>query len=155
MSDWKHKRDQCFVETHYADIDNVQQCGTEVTYFEDFTDNHNKALIQIAIENAQCSMVTAIIETRNGRKIERPIPLFEGAGERAFQVEDVCRVSLRGEASAQQPPQTFEANVEVTKTFCICCPDDNHGKHENHSCDRCGSSNRCGCSRNSYGYNYY
>lgn len=166
MSDWKHKKDQCFIETHFAEVFNEQQCGREVTYFEDFTDNHNKALIQIDIENAQCNMVTAIIETRDGRKIERPIPLFEGEGERAFQVEDVCRVALRGENSpvwhgAQAPaeyppsPQTFEADVNVTKTFCICCPNDNHGKHENHSCDRCGSSNRCGCSRNSYGYNYY
>lgn len=161
MHDCKKKKDQCFIETHSAYVYNEQICdGRTLTYFEDFTKNHNKAMIEVDIENADPGcMVTAIIETRDGKTIERPIPLDSyGDGERAFQVEDVCRVSLRGEShnlcappvpasdsnNSYQPLSTFEAWVDIEKTFCICCPND---KEDKHHCDRCGSADKCGCSR--------
>ncbi|HLR75716.1 MAG TPA: hypothetical protein VK077_10600 [Virgibacillus sp.] len=160
--------EECFIETHYPEASNTQVCdGTTVTYFEDFTKNHNKAAIEVEIENVTgpC-MVTAIIETRCGQTIERPINLVNGYGERSFQVEDVCRVALRGESYGSPyqggyppatndaaestsgwcpSPTTFEAEVELEKTFCICCP--NKEKHHHG-----GSKQKpvCGCTACQY-----
>lgn len=142
----KHNKEQCFVETHKIEVENDQYFNNVAqTYFEDFTDNHNKALVKVEIEvdygglggtgsSYPCpGMVTVILETRNGKTIKKPITLVDGEGERAFQVEDLASVKILGEtfygavapANGGSSGPLFEAEVEIQKTFCICCPNDN------------------------------
>lgn len=169
MSNFKHKEDQCFVATHTTFMPIVQQCdNTPVTYFEDFTDNHNKTIIRVenlellgvplASENAAppqypvSALVTVIIDTRDGKTIERAIPINPGfTAERTFQVEDFCRVSVRCECGGVG--LTFvEFDLDIDKTFCICCPNE---KDDKRHCDRCGGRVDCGCSNKRHKYTGY
>lgn len=144
-----NKKEQCFIETHIADnLDFKQQCdGSTVTYFEDFTKNHNKTLIYFeavafsfngggigteSTYNGATSplppiMATVIIETRDGKTIERPIRFvnvlpYLSVAVRTFQAENVCRVSLRCDCGGVGTT-TICGFFDIVKTFCICCPD--------------------------------
>lgn len=162
-----HKdHEKCFIETHKPETENYQLAdGSTVTYFEDFTDNHNKTAVEIEISDVYGPvMVTAVLETRDGKTIERPIKIVNEEAERAFQLENLCRVSLRGDsfydwdggylqktsdgahsADCCPPQASFYAEVELEKTFCICCckEDKHHHKEDKKT---------CGCSKCRRGY---
>lgn len=165
----KFKDDECFIETHTSVMILLQQCnGTAVTYFEDLAKNHNKTIIRVEdlqlaylvpTQNAQPQPMpvsaTFIIDTRDGKTIKRTIPVSAEPVDRTFQVEDVCRVSVRCECGGVSIPPFIAFDLRIDKTFCICCPDDGHDKHEKHHCDRCGSHDECSCSKESYYHSYY
>ncbi|QUW22015.1 hypothetical protein JSQ81_19985 [Sporosarcina sp. Marseille-Q4063] len=141
------KKQQCFVQQDFPSFNVLQRCdGTTVTYFEDFTDNHNKALIQVFSTTQQSCTLTVIIDTRDGKTIERSIPVDPafGQAERIFQVEDVCRVSFR--CAGGLPTSLCTGFVQMTKTFCICCPGDEENKEKKH-CGHCGWTSNCRCPR--------
>lgn len=142
---------KCFIAAHDAnDVNFKQQCdGRTVTYFEDFTHNHNKILIYfeaVALSvngGGVCAdtfssqgpssplppvTVTVIIDTRDGKTFERTVPFvnflpFLSGGVATFQAEDVCRVSLRCD-SGGSGTTILCGFFDFVKTFCICCHED-------------------------------
>ena len=141
------KKQQCFVQQDSSSFNITQRCdATTVTYFEDFTDNHNKALINVSSNTIQPCTLTIIIETRDGKTIERSIPVDPAIrfSQRVFQVENVCRISVR--CAGGTPASVCSGSISVLKTFCICCPGDEDKKNKKH-CDHCGKTNNCRCPR--------
>ncbi|KMJ57653.1 hypothetical protein AB685_16820 [Bacillus sp. LL01] len=130
----KEAKDKCFIDFHSIFIDVAQPCnGTTVEYYQNTTDNHNKA--SITIENfTECTLI-ALIETRDGKSFEVPVIAVEGPfgglfGERAITVENLCRISVRCEGGG--PTATCQGGIDIDLTFCICCPGHKSTKH---SCD--------------------
>ena len=134
----EEEEQECFVQQEFVFLNIAQRCdGTTIIHFEDFTDNHNKVLIDLVSFTPQPCTLTVIIETRDGKTIERSIPVdpFFTQAERVFQVENVCRISVR--CAGGTPASICRGNVFLTKTFCICCPGDEDNKKKKH-CDHCG-----------------
>ncbi len=129
----KEVKDKCFIDFHSTFLDVTQPCnGTTVVYYQDTTDNHNKA--SIIIENfSECTLI-AIIETRDGKSFEIPVTAFQGQfglfGERGITVENLLRVSVRCEGGG--PEAICQGSIDIDRTFCICCP--GH-KSKKYSCD--------------------
>jgi hypothetical protein len=119
------QKQQCSVATHAASINFEQACdGTEVIYFQDLTDNHNKALIQVqrsGITPENCQMELVINGTTSFI-----VPSFTGgggafAGQVSVQVEDVRTVGIR--CTCITGTCAYCAGlISIQKTFCICCP---------------------------------
>jgi CRISPR/Cas system CSM-associated protein Csm3 (group 7 of RAMP superfamily) len=125
----KQVQNTCFVQNHNTNQFFAQPCnGSTQVIFEDFTDNHNKTLIEAASFNSAPCTAIIIIETRNRVTIERILPpLTQNAlTEVSFQVEDLRRISIRCQGD---PTGTCVVNVGIQKSFCICCPEDpnSHG----------------------------
>ncbi|WIY63090.1 MULTISPECIES: hypothetical protein [Bacillus] len=126
------KKSKCFVETHtIAGVGenlsgNIPLTitilpGAPQTIFEDFTDNHNKTLLQLTVPLKELPITVTIQSRRTNRPITATIPT---GVTRIFQVEDFESLT----ASTASPNPGF-FSVFIKKTFCICCND------RNDSCD--------------------
>lgn len=110
-------RQQCFISTHSTDLTIDQLCnGVSQIYFEDFTDNHNKALILVENFVGPGCVITVTIVTRDGQTIVRTVP----RGDRGFQVENLLSISIS--CSGSDPTQVCFGGISIEKTFCLCCP---------------------------------
>lgn len=143
----RNRQDDFFIATHTADVFKNNQLADRnySTYFQDFTNNHNKALVEVEVQNADPGVsVTVVIETRGGRPIEKVLDLFSAdilnryEGQAAFQVENLRRVRLRG--TSTDPTDEFDGKVKIQKTFCIDCPGDVGGQTS-----PAGNRKPCGC----------
>ncbi|QUW22016.1 hypothetical protein JSQ81_00005 [Sporosarcina sp. Marseille-Q4063] len=62
----EEEEQQCFVQQDFPSFNVLQRCdGTTVTYFEDFTDNHNKALIQVFRPSRDLSQLILLLVRLN------------------------------------------------------------------------------------------
>ncbi|HDR7664440.1 TPA: hypothetical protein QCX86_004096 [Bacillus wiedmannii] len=106
-------KSNCFIETHTiaGSEENVNrnipvsvflETTTPQTVFEDFTNNHNKALIQLFVVGMSAPAQTKI-----------------------FQVEDFQSLTL-----TRQEGPTSLVSLFVQKTFCICCNENNNSCDE-------------------------
>ncbi|MCU5105638.1 exosporium protein D [Bacillus cereus] len=117
-----HQKDNCFIETHTLTGSNTTltftvPANTSRTIFEDFTNNHNKTLLEFRnLSTSQPMEVT--IRTRKSRI---PITVTIVAGEtRGFQVEDFQSLTLTNNTNINSSISIF-----IQKTFCICCNNQN------------------------------
>ncbi|OWT48615.1 exosporium protein D [Bacillus sp. K2I17] len=96
--------------------------NSTITAFEDFTNNHNKALLQFFVIGG-LPPVTVTIVTRNS---SRPITVtLEALDTRIFQVEDFKSLIFTNATN-----ENGGVSIFVEKTFCICC------NSESNSCDK-------------------
>ncbi|KEK25713.1 exosporium protein D [Bacillus gaemokensis] len=131
-----HQKDNCFVETHTIAGTGTNLTGniplnvflptnTSRTLFEDFTNNHNKTLLQFFVTGTSAP-IGVTIQTRGSRL---PITAILSPTEtRIFQVEDFQSLIL----SNATTDDAGSLGVFIQKTFCICCNDRNH---RNDYCD--------------------
>ncbi|MFZ5354007.1 MAG: hypothetical protein ACOZCL_14980 [Bacillota bacterium] len=109
---------ECFTELHEDLISFAQPCdGTRATYFEDYTDNHNKTLVEVSPGSAGCT-ITVYMATGSGEVIRRVVE-FGTLG--SFQVEDLKEVSIE---CTGNPGLGCTGLIIIRKTFCICCKGD-------------------------------
>ncbi|HDR6311627.1 TPA: exosporium protein D [Bacillus cereus] len=139
-----HQKANCFIETHTISGSGANLTGniplnllvppntSNLPVFEDFTNNHNKTLLQISstpFSAFPALPLTIIIRTRRSNNpIVATLTTDEVGnlgGPRVFQVEDFESLSV----SNTNQFQTGELNVFIQKTFCICCND------QSNSCD--------------------
>lgn len=121
MSNHNHSSsgDHCensFIAEHQAAPLVFQVCdGTEITFFEDFTDNHHLLLISFdALFSPPCRIFVTI-KLHNGKKIKREL---QNEIATVIQVEDVQKITIRGEGNSND---FFFVEGMLQKTFCICC----------------------------------
>ena len=115
------QRQQCSVATHTVGFNFVQACdGTEVIYFQDITDNHNKVLVQVfsTTTSEDCQMELVINGTTS---FIIPTAVVGNSGYFAVQVEDVKTVGIRC-TCITGTCGNCSGFVAIQKTFCICCP---------------------------------
>lgn len=142
QSNSHYQKDNCFIETHTVagsgttPTENVPLTiivppDTSRRVFEDFTNNHNKTLLQISVPED----VFPIEVTIQTRKSSTPIIATLATNEtRVFQVEDFQSLTLTNNTE-------FINFIEVLikKTFCICRND------RNDSCDEYYRDYECEC----------
>ncbi|MGY0011358.1 exosporium protein D [Bacillus anthracis] len=142
QSNSHYQKDNCFIETHTVagsgttPTENVPLTiivppDTSRRVFEDFTNNHNKTLLQISVPED----VFPIEVTIQTRKSSTPIIATLATNEtRVFQVEDFQSLTLTNNTE-------FINFIEVLikKTFCISCND------RNDSCDEYYRDYECEC----------
>ncbi|MGF9859858.1 exosporium protein D [Priestia endophytica] len=136
----RYKRKKCSAETHTISGSSTNLTGNtpiripipanaNVTVFEDFTNNHNKTILQLTSVSGTSGVPTAsalsavplevTIRTRGSRTpIEAIIPGGDDVigGTRIFQVENFESLSV---SNPNNVPGAL--NVFIQKTFCICC----------------------------------
>ncbi|ASZ17868.1 exosporium protein D [Bacillus cereus group sp. TH43LC] len=94
---------------------------TPQTVFEDFTNNHNKTLIQLFVVGMSAPVDVTILTRGSNRPITTTLQPVQ---TKIFQVEDFQSLILtkhEGPASA--------VSLFAQKTFCICC------NNQDDSCD--------------------
>ncbi|PER99189.1 exosporium protein D [Bacillus cereus] len=151
------QNNNCFVETHTiagsgtnltgnVPINIFLEDGAIQTVFEDFTNNHNKTLLQLSSiptpatgGTAPAQPLEVTIRTKNSRTpIIARIPGSPGGttqgGTRIFQVENFESLTVSNLGTSFGTLSTF-----IQKTFCICCnasnvPCDEYYCEENHDC---------------------
>ncbi|KAB2451739.1 exosporium protein D [Bacillus sp. CH126_4D] len=117
-----HQKDNCFIETHTITGSNTAlnfnvPANTTRTAFEDFTNNHNKTLLDLRIPGTS-QPIEVTIRTRSSRL---PINVTIVAGEtRVFQVEDFHSLTLTNNTNINS-----NIGIFIQKTFCICCNNQN------------------------------
>ncbi|WP_046959523.1 hypothetical protein [Bacillus wiedmannii] len=122
-----HQKDNCFIKTHTITGSNTAlnfnvPANTTRTAFEDFTNNHNKTLIQISV----ASDVSSIEVTIRTRRSPTPIIATLVPDEtRVFQVEDFQSLTLTNNTEILD-----FIDILIQKTFCICCNDKNDSYDE-------------------------
>ncbi|WP_182813795.1 exosporium protein D, partial [Bacillus sp. ME78] len=92
------------------------------TVFEDFTNNHNKTLIQLFVVGMSAPVQVTILTRRSNVPITTTLQPVQ---TKIFQVEDFQSLTL-----TKQEGSTSVVSLFVQKTFCICCNDNND------SCDK-------------------
>lgn len=131
------QKSTCFINTHTIAGSGTNLTGnipltifvapnTSRTIFEDFTKNHNKTLIQIAVAGNSLP-VDVTIRTRGSR-----IPItarIRGEEAQIFQVEDFESLTFSNTGN-----DFSVADIFIQKTFCICCHEQNDSC-DNHDCD--------------------
>ncbi|PFA13228.1 hypothetical protein CN373_24495 [Bacillus cereus] len=130
---------ECFIGTHQLNnISNTLPAGSTQIFFEDFTCNHNKALLEL---RSTAQQVAVSIKTRDCNTpitvIVDPSPSLGLSSRRSIQVENLERLSITNLGSGST---TFI--LAGVKTFCICCND----KENNQNCEDC--CNICDCCDN-------
>lgn len=97
-----------------------QPCdGALRTYFEDLSDNTVDLLVKVRNGSTACLM-TLVIESKNGRVIERPVPTppFEGpTGFYSMALDNVKKVSIRCSGCASC--ELCEGEIQFIRTFCV------------------------------------
>ncbi|MDM5193580.1 exosporium protein D [Bacillus hominis] len=117
-----HQKDNCFIKTHTITGSNTAlnfnvPANTTRTAFEDFTNNHNKTLLDLRIPGTS-QPIEVTIRTRSSRL---PITVTIVAGEtKVFQVEDFHSLTLTNNTNINSNISIF-----IQKTFCICCNNQN------------------------------
>jgi len=113
MSNNKKKSNkQPFIDEHSGSVSfNNLPAGEKQTTFEDFTVNHNKAVV---VAHTEDNPITLIIKTKHGKEIIRTV---DAEADIAVQVEDIKKVTIICNALAG----TCSGFVDVDKTFCIEC----------------------------------
>ncbi|MEQ3595223.1 exosporium protein D [Bacillus albus] len=117
-----HQKDNCFIKTHTITGSNTAlnfnvPANTTRTAFEDFTNNHNKTLLDLRIPGTS-QPIEVTIRTRSFRL---PITVTLVAGEtKVFQVEDFHSLTLTNNTNINSNISIF-----IQKTFCICCNNQN------------------------------
>jgi len=98
----------------------------DIIVFEDYTDNHNKTLLQLSAETSLVENTFSILDVKIfTRDSDEPIeirlstnpfgPVFTGI-PRGIQVENFVRLTV------SNPLTTIGVlRVHIEKTFCICC----------------------------------
>lgn len=108
----ENTKKQPFIDEHSSSVSfNNLPSGEKQTIFEDFTDNHNKAVV---VAHTEDNPLTLIIKTRHGKEIKRT---FDAESDISVQVEDIKKVSIICNATLG----TCSGFVDVDKTFCIEC----------------------------------
>ncbi|MCU5331633.1 exosporium protein D [Bacillus wiedmannii] len=132
-SDSEQQKAFCSIATHTISGTGINLNGnilldifvppnSTITAFEDFTNNHNKALLQFFVIGG-LPPVTVTIVTRNS---SRPITVtLEALDTRIFQVEDFKSLIFTNATN-----ENGGVSIFVEKTFCICC------NSESNSCDK-------------------
>ena len=96
--------------------------NSTITAFEDFTNNHNKALLQFFVIGG-LPPVTVTIVTRTS---SRPITVtLEALDTRIFQVEDLKSLIFTNATN-----ENGGVSIFVEKTFCICCNSESNSCYE-------------------------
>lgn len=138
------KQNNCEVREHDFEINFTQFNATvdfpdPITYFEDHTLNHYKALIDVRVNSfpniatpiGTETILQVVIQPRNNQQeIAVDIPLFivndNIEGQVVVQVEDAESISIRFEFRLNgeifNAGATISATINVQKDFCICCP---------------------------------
>jgi len=122
-----HQKDHCFIETHTLTGSNTPltftvPANTSRTIFEDFTNNHNKTLLEF--RNLSTSQPTEV--TIRTRKSRIPITVTIVAGEtRGLQIEDFQSLTLTNNTNINSSIGIF-----IQKTFCICCNNQNDSRNK-------------------------
>ena len=98
------------------------------TVFEDFTNNHNKTLIQLFVVGMSAPVQVTILTRRSSIPITTTLQPVQ---TKIFQVEDFQSLTL-----TKQEGPTSIVSLFVQKTFCICCNDSNDSCDEYyHDCN--------------------
>ncbi|HDR7317523.1 exosporium protein D [Bacillus toyonensis] len=124
-----HQKDNCFIETHTITGSNTAlnfnvPANTTRTAFEDFTNNHNKTLLDLRIPGTS-QPIEVTIRTRSSRL---PITVTIVAGEtRVFQVEDFHSLTLTNNTNINS-----NIGIFIQKTFCICCNNQNDSRNKDY-----------------------
>lgn len=146
----RNRKEPCFIETHStSDVSLVDALEIRLLpvittipimggprFFEDFTNNHNKALVEFRLNpvSAVLALISAILQgalidfnlvvKTRGMDTPREIPI---RGDFAGQFEDLQWVAFRLNAQIDTDiPEPINlslviGNLRVQKTFCICC----------------------------------
>lgn len=134
-----HQKNNCFVETHTISGSGENLNGnipisidllntTPQTVFEDFTNNHNKTLIQLFIVGMSAPVQVTILTRRSSISITTTLQPVQ---TKIFQVEDFQSLTL-----TKQEGPTSVVSLFIQKTFCICCNDNNNSCGEYyHECN--------------------
>ncbi|MGD6778547.1 hypothetical protein ACQCT3_02200 [Sutcliffiella horikoshii] len=105
---------------------NLPGGAEDISVFEDYTDNHNKTLLQISAEPSLVEYSFSVLDVKIfTRDSDEPIeirlstnpvgPVYTGI-PRGIQVENFVRLSV------SNPLETIGTlRVYIEKTFCICC----------------------------------
>lgn len=123
-----HQKNNCFVETHTIGGSGENSNGnipisvdllntTPQTVFEDFTNNHNKTLIQLFIVGMSAPVQVTILTRSSSIPITTTLQPVQ---TKIFQVEDFQSLTL-----TKQEGPTSVVSLFIKKTFCICCNDSN------------------------------
>ncbi|HEB4951878.1 exosporium protein D [Bacillus thuringiensis] len=123
-----HQKNNCFVETHTIGGSGENLNGniptsidllntTPQTVFEDFTNNHNKTLIQLFVIGMSAPVQVTILTRRSSIPITTTLQPVQ---TKIFQVEDFQSLTL-----TKQEGPTSVVSLFIQKTFCICCNDNN------------------------------
>jgi len=129
-----NQKNNCFIETHTiaGSAENANgnipvsvflETTAPQTVFEDFTNNHNKTLIQLFVVGMSAPVQVTILTRRSSIPITTTLQPVQ---TKIFQVEDFQSLTL-----TKQEGPTSAVSLFVQKTFCICCNDNND------SCDEC------------------
>ncbi|MCU5707908.1 exosporium protein D [Bacillus wiedmannii] len=105
--------------------------NTPQTVFEDFTNNHNKTLIQLFVIGMSAPVDVTILTRGSNRPITTTLQPVQ---TKIFQVEDFQSLTLTKHEGPASGVSLF-----VQKTFCICC------NNQGNSCDEyyCESDDYC------------
>ncbi|MEN1936151.1 exosporium protein D [Paenibacillus sp. 102] len=120
-----YQKDNCFIKTHTISGSNsalvfIVPANTSRTAFEDFTNNHNKTLLDFGVPGGS-QPIEVTIRTRRSRI---PITVTISASEnRIFQVEDFQSLTLTNNTNIDSAIGIF-----IQKTFCICCNNQNDNR---------------------------
>ncbi|TKI81744.1 exosporium protein D [Bacillus mycoides] len=132
-----HQKNNCFVETHTIGGSGENLNGniptsidlldtTPQTVFEDFTNNHNKTVIQLFVVGMSAPVQVTILTRRSSIPITTTLQPVQ---TKIFQVEDFQSLTL-----TKQEGPTSLVSVFIQKTFCICC---NNQDDSDCECDDC------------------
>ncbi|MGK0532026.1 exosporium protein D [Bacillus sp. 'calajunan'] len=134
-----HQKNNCFVETHTIGGSGENLNGniptsidlldtTPQIVFEDFTNNHNKTLIQLFVVGMSAPVQVNILTRRSSIPITTTLQPVQ---TKIFQVEDFQSLTL-----TKQEGPTSLVSLFIQKTFCICCNDNNDSCDEYyHECN--------------------
>lgn len=118
------EKEHCFLGSHTQLAAGTFRCdGTEVTVFENFSDNHYKLSIQLdafSLGDPDCK-VFVILTQKNGKRTERQIPPFLNKFDEVIfsvQDEDIKSVAIRADGN---PANSVDIGTTIKTSFCICC----------------------------------
>ncbi|MED3557981.1 exosporium protein D [Bacillus thuringiensis] len=129
------QKNNCFIETHTITGSEENANGNiplsvflettaPQTVFEDFTNNHNKTLIQLFVVGMSAPVQVTILTRRSSVPITTTLQPVQ---TKIFQVEDFQSLTL-----TKQEGSTSIVSLFVQKTFCICCNDNKDSCDEYH-----------------------
>ncbi|MFT4142533.1 MAG: exosporium protein D [Bacillus sp. (in: firmicutes)] len=96
--------------------------NSTITAFEDFTNNHNKTLLQFFVIGGFPPVTVTIVTRKSSKPI---IFTLEAPNTRIVQVEDFKSLSFTNSID-----EAGEISIYVEKTFCICC------NNQDNSCNK-------------------
>ncbi|EOV9527249.1 exosporium protein D [Bacillus cytotoxicus] len=128
----QQKNNNCSIATHIISGAGINLNGnilldvnippnSTITAFEDFTSNHNKALLQFFVTGGTPPITVSIFTRSSSTPITATLQALD---TRIFQVEDIQRLQLTNASNTGGG-----IGMYIEKTFCICC------NNQNNSCD--------------------